>query len=329
MTSVVFTNLDALTNNGGGTFTVNSTGDDIPPFTVTFTGSITVGSTFTYTDGNHATFTGNVYDGTNANGDIIFNDGGSFHVLTDQNYSNGQNITSTPTPFVCFAAGTLIRTPRGDVLVETLKVGDLVVTASGELRPVKWIGHRDFDLRRNSNPRSAFPVRISQDAFGPNRPSQDLYVSSGHSICIDLCGEVFIPIGYLVNGATIAEVEVDEISYWHVELDSHDILIANNLSAESYLAMGNRGGFEEHRGLLLAFEEGRERTHADFCRPVVTEGPVLDFVRQRLVARAEEIGWRQSRDADLRLVADSDVLRPRVEGSLARREFPATAMDFG
>ena len=62
----------------------------------------------------------------------------------------------------------------------------------------------------------------------------------------------FIPVGYLVNGATIAQVEVDEVSYWHVELDSHDVLIANNLPAESYLAMGNRGFFEERRGLLPA-----------------------------------------------------------------------------
>src|SRR5580658_245176 len=45
------------------------------------------------------------------------------------------------TPTVCFAAGTLIRTPGGDVAVETLKVGDLVLTASGDLRPVKWMGH--------------------------------------------------------------------------------------------------------------------------------------------------------------------------------------------
>ena len=91
--------------------------------------------------------------------------------------------------------------------------------------------------------------------------------------------------------------------------------------------MANRGAFEELRGLLPAFEEGRDRTHADFCRPVVTEGPVLDFVRQRLVARAEEIGWTRSLDADIRLVVDGDVLRPRVEGSPATFEFPPSAKD--
>ena len=236
-------------------------------------------------------------------------------------------VTNSVGSTICFAAGTLIRTPAGDVPVETLKAGDIVLTAAGEMRPVKWMGHTDVDFRRTPKGNPGLPIRIVADAFGPARPSQDLYLSAGHSVCVDLIGEVLIPVGYLVNGATIAEVETDAISYWHVELDSHDILIANNLPAESYLAMANRGAFEELRGVLPAFEEGRERTHADFCRPVVTEGSVLDFVRQRLVARGEERGWRPSCDADLRLVADGDVLRPRVEGSLATFEFPASAKD--
>ena len=237
----------------------------------------------------------------------------------------GHNTITSVLP--CFAAGTLIRTPAGDVAVETLKIGDLVVTASGELRPVKWIGHRDLDFRRDADPRPAFPVRIAADAFGPNRPSQDLYLSSGHSVCVDLVGEVFIPAGYLINGATIAQVEVDEVSYWHVELDSHDILIANNLPAESYMAMGNRGFFEERRGLLPAIEEERKRTHADFCRPVVLDGPVLAFARQRLQTRAEAIGWTRSFETDLHLVVDGEVRRPLSEGDAAVFLFPASARE--
>ena len=227
----------------------------------------------------------------------------------------------------CFAAGTLIRTPRGDVPVETLTAGDLVLTASGEMRPIKWMGHRDVDFRRTPNASPGQPIRIAADAFRPARPSQDLILSAGHSVCVDLLGEVFIPVGYLANGATIAQVEVEEISYWHVELDSHDVLIANNLPAESYLAMGNRGAFEEMHGLLPADLDECKRTHADFCRPVVTEGPVLQFVHQRLTARAKEMGWKRSLDADLRLVVDGDVVRPRAEGSLATFEFPASARD--
>jgi hypothetical protein len=91
--------------------------------------------------------------------------------------------------------------------------------------------------------------------------------------------------------------------------------------------MANRGFFEDQRGLLPAMLEGRERTHADFCRPVVTEGPVLSFVRQRLKERAEAAGWTSSRDADLRLMVDGEVHRAVEEGETATFRFPASARD--
>ena len=64
--------------------------------------------------------------------------------------------TSTP---VCFAAGTLIRTPAGDVAVEKLKAGDIVLTASGDMRPVKWMGHTEVDFRRTPNGSPGLPIR--------------------------------------------------------------------------------------------------------------------------------------------------------------------------
>jgi hypothetical protein len=226
----------------------------------------------------------------------------------------------------CFVEGTLIRTPAGDVPVEILQVGDLVLTSSGECRPVKWVGHRVIDCRRHSNPPLVLPVRIAADAFGPNRPSEDLFVSSGHSVCVDLCGEVLIPVSNLINGATIVQVEVDEVSYWHVELDSHDILLANNLPAESYMEMGNRGFFEEAGEDADASDE-RRVTHADFCRPVITGGDTLAFVRQRLLLRAEAIGWTPSRETDLHLIVDGEVRRPLSGGDAAVFLFPANARD--
>jgi hypothetical protein len=232
-------------------------------------------------------------------------------------------VTST---VVCFAAGTLIRTPRGDVAVETLKVGDRVVTNSGESRPIKWVGHREIDCRRHPNPPQVLPVRIAAGAFGLNRPSQDLFLSPEHSVCVDACGEVLIPVGNLVNGATIVPVDADKVSYWHVELDSHDILIANNLPAESYLEMANRAFFAE-AGATIDDPAGRERTYADFCRPVAVEGPIVEFVRERLEAQAQALGWTASRDADLHLLVDGGVQRPLAEGDTAAFLFDPSARD--
>ena len=94
------------------------------------------------------------------------------------------------------------------------------------------------------------------DPTGPHKTS---FFRTRHAVCMDLCGEVLIPVGCLINGATIARVEVDRVSYWHVELDSHDILIANNLPAESYMEMSNRAFFEEAGAGLGYFRPGQRK----------------------------------------------------------------------
>jgi len=308
-----------------------------PPFTVAITGSaISPGSTFTIegvgTDPGPFTVT---YVGTNAAGDMLFQGdipaipgGVQYFVLSNNpDYTIGQTVAFSSTAFPCFLRGTLIRTPKGDVAVENLQVGDLVITSSGAPRPIRWIGHRDIEVAGLRYPRALYPVRIAAGTFGPDRPAQDLYVSPGHSICIDLCGEVLIPAGRLINGSTVAQIEMAEVSYWHVELESHDILIANNLPAESYFVMENRGFFTEAGAMLEAGDQGRGRTHADFCRPVVLGGPTLAFVRSRLKARAEALGWAASRANDLRLIADGETRRPIEEGKASVFVFPANARD--
>ena len=176
------------------------------------------------------------------------------------------------------------------MVVEALEIGDLVVTASGALRPIRWLGHRTVTCATHPRPHEVLPVRIAAHAFGPERPSRPLLVSPGHAICVDLLGEVLMPAIALVDGETIAQVAVDEVTYWHVELDSHDILLAENMAAESYLEMGNRAFFRETDVVALgASPDSPVRTHADFCRPYVDGGPLLASVRAQLAARAMAI----------------------------------------
>ena len=219
--------------------------------------------------------------------------------------ARGELLDVQSSPYaLCFAADTRIRVARGadivDVPVQDLVLGDLAVTASGAQRPIKWLGHRRMDCRKHPRPAEANPIHIAAHAFGTNRPARDLHVSPGHAICIDVGGEVLIPASALVNGTTIRQVAADEVTYWHVELDTHDILIAEGLAAESYMDMGNREFFAE--SAIVAFDvtpdarpSRREsvmanKTHADFCRPFHDRGPVVEAVRNRLAARAARIG---------------------------------------
>src|SRR5262249_32690104 len=145
---------------------------------------------------------------------------------------------------VCVAAGTRILTAKGEVPVETLAEGDSVMTVVGDeliARPIRWVGRRRIDLNAHPRPTTVSPIRIRRDAFAQSVPHRDLLVSPDHGI---LVGRQLICARQLVNGTTIQqEMGHAVIEYFHVELDSHAILLAEGLTAESYLDTGNRGFF--------------------------------------------------------------------------------------
>ena len=245
-------------------------------------------------------------------------------------YEGNSNTVDVFAQVVCFASGTLIRTARGEVAVEYLAVGDLAETASGAFRPIRWLGHRLIDSRKHPRPNEVMPVRISAHAFGPDRPKHDLCVSPGHSLCVDVGGEVLIPALALGNGATILQEDVDTVTYWHVELDEHDILLAENMPAESYLEMGNRGFFAESGVVALdASPEAPVATHADFCRPFHMEGALVEVVRAQLVARAKTLGWRLEHEelGDIHLLVDGVRVDAAMRGLTARFILAAAARD--
>jgi len=245
-------------------------------------------------------------------------------LLGVQAASGSGNVTSS---VVCFLAGTLIRTPGGEVPIEALKVGDLVLTATGAERRIKWLSHRTIDCRRHPQPRMVMPIRILAEAFGPGLPERDLFVSPGHAICVRVVDEVLIPASALINGATVAQVGVDEVAYWHLELDAHDVLLSNGLPAESYIDVGNRAFFTEASGDIDP--QTRTARLSDYCRPFVTDPAVISAVRMRLDARAINLGW--SRDdspfAGLHILADGRCIQPEVDGLTARFVLPAAAWD--
>ncbi|WP_342149798.1 Hint domain-containing protein [Methylorubrum sp. SB2] len=247
--------------------------------------------------------------------------------INDESYG----IDNVTTDAVCFARGTAIRVVRDgterDVAVEHLRVGDAAVTTSGRRRPIRWIGHRTLACRGR---RDAMPVRIAAHAFGEGRPARDLLISPAHALAVDLLGEVLIPAVRLVNGTTITQEDSETVSYWHVELDGHDILLAEGLPAESYLDCGNRRFFANAEATdLTAVPDARSVGPLPFCRPFHEAGPLVELVRDRLRARAEALGWTTVEEpfAGLHLVADDRVIRPDIVGLTARFVLPADARD--
>ena len=230
--------------------------------------------------------------------------------------------SAQPPGVTCFASGTRIATAHGEVAVEHLREGDLVATAANGLRPVRWIGTRGVDCRRHPAPEKVWPVRVLAGAFAPNQPQRDLRLSPEHAV---FTGEGLIPIRCLVNGATIVREQVESVTYWHVELAVHDVIIAEGLACESYLDCGNRDCFA-NGGVFLALHPdfARRSWEADACAPLYLAGPAVAAVRTALRARAGSLGYRRSADPDLRLAIDGRVLLPEaVAGGVWRFRLPA------
>jgi hypothetical protein len=147
----------------------------------------------------------------------------------------------------CFVQGTRIDTPGGPVAVEALSPGDLVLTTRGP-RPVRWIGWRTLEPARHRDPGLAAPVCVRADALAAGQPRRDVLLSPDHALAIQ---DGLIPVRLLVNGATIHRPDWHgTVTYYHLELDEHAILLAEGMPAESYLDTGNRTVFENAGGAL-------------------------------------------------------------------------------
>jgi hypothetical protein len=150
--------------------------------------------------------------------------------------------TKKPKGSACFVGGTLIQLEDCEIAIEDLQEGDMVLTVSGEYEPVKWVGHfsKTIDASDPDASIKSYPVRIAKDAFAQNQPKRDLYVSREHSLWVD---DVLVPAMDLVNDLTITIQERPEVTYYHVELPTHNVIYAEGLPAESYLDDNNKSIF--------------------------------------------------------------------------------------
>ena len=179
----------------------------------------------------------------------------------DIRVSTGPNGLTIDLP--CDASGTRILTPEGDMLVEDLAVGGSVVTVregGPATRKIVWTGKRSLDIARHPRPELGLPVRILAGAFAPGLPERDLRLSPHHAVYAN--GHLFEAIS-LINGVTILQEQNTRfVTYHHIELDEHDVMLAEGLPAESFLDTGNRNMFE-HVSAPMAL-------HADFRRRTMT-----------------------------------------------------------
>lgn len=141
------------------------------------------------------------------------------------------SFTAENTGVTCFTIGTAIRTPRGDVLIEELSVGDLVTNADNGPQPIRWIGTRMLDHRTLLAEPSLRPVLIKAQALGNERA---LLVSPQH--CLMIREDRLVRAKHLAetqSGVRIAHGK-RHVCYIHLMFDAHQIIFAESVPAESF-----------------------------------------------------------------------------------------------
>ena len=231
-------------------------------------------------------------------------------------------MTTTPTP--CFVSGTHIHTRRGDVCVEDLQAGDHASAPDGSQALIKWIGRRHISAHEVQRSNDLRPIRILRDAFREGVPARDLLVSNGHSIYVD---GALIPAWCLHNGATIAQEEgtARAVTYYHVELEKHGLLLSEGLATESYLDVDNRSFFSNAPEItqLRPVLPEELRTTRTRCAPLVFEGSLVQKVRHHLIERAKHLGFEMTDNPSMSMLVNGRFVEPSsVEGQLWRFSLP-------
>ena len=197
-------------------------------------------------------------------------------------------VTSEPGDSVltltCFAAGTRIATPTGQVAVDALRAGDEVSLASGGSAPIVWIGRRSVDCRSHPKPQQILPVRVRRGAFAPGIPVRDLFLSPDHAVFAE---GVLIPVKHLINGDTIQQVARKTVQYFHIELPAHDVVLAEGLAVESYLDTGDRANFDNAGRVVALFPVFASLAWEAYgYAPLVVTGPPVEAARLRIASQA-------------------------------------------
>jgi hypothetical protein len=186
---------------------------------------------------------------------------------------------------LCYLRGTRILTAEGEKPIETLHIGDSVVTRFGGFQKIKFLGRQSYAAAFAAANRAKWPVRISAGGLGDHLPNRDLIISPGHSMLI---GHRLILADSLVNGLTITQpAPTGQIDYINIELETHDCVEAEGAWSETYAdAPGMRAQFHNAADFWALYPAYQAPETLRLCAPRPQAGPELEAALVPLIARA-------------------------------------------
>lgn len=142
----------------------------------------------------------------------------------------------------CFTPGTMIATPKGEVNVRDLRVGDKIITRDNGIQEIAWVGSRHLDWAALCANPHLKPVLIPQGSLGHGLPERDTLVSPNHRMLVtnDRTAlyfedhEVLVAAKHLVSGKHIHAVDAAGTTYVHFMFPRHEVVLANGAWTESF-----------------------------------------------------------------------------------------------
>ena len=240
-----------------------------------------------------------------------------------------QHFTYDNTGVVCFGKGTAIRTPRGDVLVEDLRVGDLVTTMDNGPQKIRWINTRSYDAGQMQKGSHLHPVLIKRGTFGAER---DLLVSQQHGVLVGQSGDSFARAKHLADAAKGVRIAKGKksVTYVHLMFDDHQVIFAENVPSESFypgpmaltqMSKPHRAAFSKVLPALGTGRVSREEVAKVY-------GPTARvFLKKKQVLNQHGLPARGKGKAPSRLIlqASADLARQQASKSIRTRNTVTTA----
>lgn len=290
---------------------------EIPGATKIVSVSNNNGNTNILTDnGKTITVQGNFYDYTTQNNLYQSTQNGNLYIS-----STPQNNTGTDGVLVCFLSGSMIRTPKGDVAVEDIQIGDKVIAFDWKnnkdiVRPVVWVGKARAVVRPElPDDEAGWPVRILKDAIADGVPYKDMLITAEHCLFFK---DRFVPVRMLVNGVSIFyDKSITSYDYYHVETEQHSVITADGMLTESYLDTGNRSSFRQE-GRIATLRGATKSWENDAGAPLGVERSFVEPLFRAIEWREDKVSAEQApaapeltSDPDPHLVTDAGaIVRP-------------------
>lgn len=142
----------------------------------------------------------------------------------------------------CFTLGTLISTPRGDLVIENLRVGDLVVTRDRGIKEIRWIGIRPMNYGDFAAHPHLKPVYVPKGGIVGPLPEQEMLVAPNlrflvpsDRTALPVNGkETLVAAKHLTRRKGPRSVDAAVVTYVHFYCDQHEIVLANGSWCEAF-----------------------------------------------------------------------------------------------